>query len=49
MTCDFTSVLTVFQSYQDDGQMIMKGSVQWIPFTVQKISASNGDRTNRDR
>ena len=29
MTCDFTSFLTVFQSYQDDGWMIMKGCVQW--------------------
>ena len=25
MTCDFTSFLTVFQSYQDDVWMIMKG------------------------
>ena len=24
-----TSVSTVFQSYQDDGWMIMKGCVQW--------------------
>ena len=31
MTCDFTSFSTVFQSYQDDGQMIMKGCVQWSP------------------
>ena len=38
MPCDFTSFSTVFQSYQDDGRMIMKGSVQWTPFTVQKIS-----------
>ena len=29
MTCDFTSFLTVFQSYQEDVWMIMKGSVQW--------------------
>ena len=29
MTCDFTSFLTVFQSYQDDVRMIMKGCVQW--------------------
>ena len=29
ITCDFTSFSTVFQSYQDDGQMIMKGCVQW--------------------
>ena len=27
MTCDFASYSTVFQSYQDDGQM--KGCVQW--------------------
>ena len=29
MTCNFTSFSTVFQSYQDDGGLIMKGSVQW--------------------
>ena len=28
MTCDFTSFLTVFQSYQDDVWMIMKGCAQ---------------------
>ena len=34
MICDFTSFLTVFQSYQDDVRMIMNGT----PFTVEKIS-----------
>ena len=29
MTCDFTSFSTVFQSYQDDERLIMKGCVQW--------------------
>ena len=29
MTCDFTSFLAVFQTYQDDVWMIMKGCVQW--------------------
>ena len=29
MTCDFTSFSTVFQSYQDDGKLILKGCVQW--------------------
>ena len=29
MTCNFTSFKRVFQSYQDDGQMIMKDCVQW--------------------
>ena len=28
MICDFTSFSTVFQSYQDDGRLIMKGCVQ---------------------
>ena len=28
MTCDFTSFFTVFQSYQDNVWMIMKGCVQ---------------------
>ena len=31
MTCDFTSFSTVLQSYQDDGQLIMKGCEQWNP------------------
>ena len=29
ITCDFTSCSTVFQSYQDDVWMIIKGCVQW--------------------
>ena len=42
MICDFTSFSTVFQSYQDDGRMIMKDCVQWNPFTVEKISPRAG-------
>ena len=38
MTCDFTSFSTVFQSYQDDGSMIMKGCVQWNPVYGGKSS-----------
>ena len=29
MCCNLTPFLTVFQSYQDDGMLIMKGCVQW--------------------
>ena len=36
----FTPFSAVFQSYQDDGQIIMKGCVQWNPFTGEKISVS---------
>ena len=36
MTFDFTSFSTVFQSYQDDGRMIMKGCVQWNPVCNRK-------------
>ena len=36
MICDFTSFSTVFQSYQDDGRMIMKGLCNGTPFTVEK-------------
>ena len=42
MICDFTSFSAVFQSYHDDGRMIMKGCVQWTPFTVEKISPRAG-------
>ena len=45
---DSTSFSTVFQSYQDDRRIIMKGCVQGTPFMIEKISASGGDRT-RDR
>ena len=31
MICDFTSFSTVFQSYQDDGRMVLKDCVQWNP------------------
>ena len=30
MTWNFMPFSTVFQSYQDDAQVIMKGCVQWI-------------------
>ena len=42
LTCDFTSFSTVFQSYQDDGWVIMKGCVQWTPFMAGKISPQAG-------
>ena len=31
MTCDITSFLTVFQSYQDDGKVTAKGCLQYNP------------------
>ena len=31
MICDFTSFSPVFQLYQDDDMMIMKGCVRWNP------------------
>ena len=31
MTCCFTTFSTVFQSYQDDECVIMKGCVNWNP------------------
>ena len=42
MTCDFTPFSTVFQSYQDDGLMIMKGCVHGTLFTVEQISSRAG-------
>ena len=39
----FASFSRAFQSYQDDGQMIMKGCVQWNLFMIEKISTSGGD------
>ena len=31
MTCNFTSLSTFFQLYQDDGLLIIKGCLQWNP------------------
>ena len=49
MTWDFSSFSTVFQSYQDDGRMIMKGSVQWNPFTIEKILARGSNSRPLDQ
>ena len=38
MTCDFTSFLTAFQSYQDDVWMIMKAVCNETPFMDEKMS-----------
>ena len=38
MTFDFTPFSTVFQSYQDDGWVIMKDCVQWNLVYGWKIS-----------
>ena len=39
---DFLSYFYVLHSYQDDEMLIMKGCVQWNPFTVEKISPRAG-------
>ena len=49
MTCDFTSFLTVFQSYQDDVWMIMKGCVQWNSVYGWEDFTSSEDRTRSAR
>ena len=42
MTCDFTSFSTVFQSNQDDRQMMMKGLCNETSLTFEKISPRAG-------
>ena len=42
MTCDFTSISTVFQSNQDDVWMITKGLCNGPPFKFEKISFHPG-------
>ena len=49
MICDFTSFLTVFQSYQDDVRMIMKGCVQWNSVYGWDDFTSSEDRTRSAR
>ena len=45
LTCNFKSFSTVLQSYQADGQMIMKGYVQWNPIYGREGFALRGART----
>ena len=45
MTCDFTSFLTVFPSYQDDVSMIMKGCLQWNSVNGCDDFTSSEDRS----
>ena len=49
MPCDFTSFLTVIQSYQDDVWMIMKGCVQWNSIYGWEDYTSSEDRTRSAR
>ena len=37
MACDFTPYSTVFQSYQDNGRLIMKGCVNGTPLRLRRI------------
>ena len=47
MTCSFMSFSTVFQSYQDDGQMIMKGCVQRNPVYDWNEQGSNSGQKDQ--
>ena len=49
MTCDFASFLTVFQSYQDDIRMTMKGCVQWNSVYGREDFTSSEDQTRSAR
>ena len=49
MTCDFTSFSTVFQSYQYDGRLILKGCEQWNSVFGWEDIASSGDQTQSAR
>ena len=42
MICNFTSLLSVFQSYHDDGWVIMKGCEKQNPSTIEKIPPQAG-------
>ena len=49
MTWDFTSLLAVFQSYQDDVWMIMKSCVQWNSVYSSEHFVLSGDQTRSAR
>ena len=46
LSCDFMSFLTVLQSDQYNGRLIMKGCVQCNTFTIGKISTYSGSKTS---
>ena len=41
----FYVLLTIFQSYQDNGRVIMNGSFQWDPVNVWKDSRHKREST----
>ena len=47
MTCDFTSFLTVFQSYQDDVRVIMKACVMEPRLRLQTIHLNPGPQESK--
>ena len=49
MTSDFTSFSIVFQSYQGNGRLIMKGCVQWSSVYGSEDFASSRDPTQSAR
>ena len=42
MTCDFTPFSTVFQSYQDDGKLIMKGCAMELRLRLRRFAPRAG-------
>ena len=42
ITCDFTSFLTVFQTYKDDERVIMKEGAQWYHILDRKYFRLQG-------
>ena len=42
MTCNFTSFLTAFQSYQDDGRLIMKGCAMELRLWLRRFRLERG-------
>ena len=49
LSCDFTSFLKVFQLYQNDVWMIMKGCLQWNYVCCWEDFASSGNQTRSTR
>ena len=47
ISCGFTSLSTVFQSYKDDGRVSMKGTLQWSAVYVRKESRLQQDSNPR--
>ena len=47
MICNFTTFSTIFQSYWDNGRVVMKGCLKFTLFTIETFSVTGDHKVSR--